>query len=204
MIEINLIEVKKPLQMPIVMGLDLNYINIKGMLLALMILYLPQPLYFNSKFETELSGNQKVVDDLQKNLRDLKKQSRGSKEIQAKIEEFKAQEKRLESRLSAAKEVIKLKKNPMKLLHYISQNIPKDAWIDEIKLERMSDNKDVVRIKGGSESYPSIGIFLENLRNSVFYNPGDPRLADTRTGIDTKLGINVNYFEFVGTIKSYE
>ena len=63
MIEINLLEQKKPFKLPVILGLDLASINYKALLLTGVIYFLPEPLLYND-WGNEIQEKQQVVNSL--------------------------------------------------------------------------------------------------------------------------------------------
>ena len=72
----------------------------------------------------------------------------------------------MNEKLKAVNEVLKLKKNPVNLLLYISKNISTDLWIDKLSITKGG----TLEIQGGSNSYKSIGVFIESLNQSIFFD----------------------------------
>jgi Tfp pilus assembly protein PilN len=61
--------------------------------------------------------------------------------------------------------VLDTKNNPMQMLHYIAKNVPSDVWLTEVKVENS-----LVEIKGNALNYDSIGKFIAQLKDSIFYD----------------------------------
>ena len=197
MIEINLLEKKSTVQLPEIMGIDLAKFNILGLIIGTFLLYVPECTIHESWLSQQ---QEKRVEN--KNLKDqvnkLRKKVTSRGDVDKKIEAFKKQEEKLNQRLDAVKEIIKSRKSPLSLLRYISENIPEDVWVSEITFE----NGTLV-VKGESTSYRSIGVFLTNLQNSVFFKSGNPVLAETNTVTNPSLKRRTEYFLISGAVTKY-
>lgn len=199
MIEINLIEKKAKMQLPVILGMDLNFINWKGLIMAVLISKLGPPLVIGDRLKNEFESVEKKNKDLRAQLKDLQKKSRSKKDIEVAIESYIKEEKILQKRLVAVKEVIKQKKNPWRILHYLSKNIPEDVWLNNLTII-----DDEFTVQGEAKNYPAIGLFLENLERSVFFIKGQPNLEDSKTIENPKFGIRTESFVVKGKIKTYE
>ncbi len=95
----------------------------------------------------------------------LKGSIRGIEKERAKLEDLEKKEKEFSEKSKIVSEVFDRKNNPMKLMKYISENIPRDVWILEISLKN-----EKLKINGYALSFLSINKFLKNLNESVFLN----------------------------------
>jgi Tfp pilus assembly protein PilN len=197
MIEINLIVGKKPFKMPTLMGIDLAVLNLKMLGLAILLSFLPG-MFLEGGREEEITALNDEVATLQSTVNKLDKKADENKTIQEQIDALNRQEKKLAERLGVVKEIIKLKKNPMSVLLYIAKNIPEDVWINSLELK---DN--TIIIKGSALSYKDIGVFVEILKNAIFFNK-DLGMRNSKT-VEAKDGMpRVEEFELGGTIARFE
>ncbi|MFZ4713039.1 MAG: PilN domain-containing protein [Bacteriovoracaceae bacterium] len=197
MIEINLIVGKKPFKMPTVMGIDLGVLNIKMIVLAIILSFVPG-MFLEDGREEEIALINEEINQLQQQLNKLQKKGEGNKSIEEQIEAHAKQEKKLAERLGVVKEIIKLKKNPMNVLLYISKNIPEEVWITSLDITNNNIN-----IKGNAMTYKDIGTFVEILKGSVFFNK-DLSMRNSKT-IEAKDGNpRVEEFELGGTIARFD
>ena len=195
MIKINLLPSKKSAGLPVVLGMDLNLVNFKLLLVAMLLNALPGFIkdYWNGEIKT-------VNEELQaKNneLAALNVKLGGEDSIQKMIDAFTIQETKLKERLGVVKTILKTKKNPSKILYYIAQNIPDDLWLTSVQLNDVN-----ISIKGESISYKSIGLFIENLKNSIFFDKSI-RLASSQTKKDNESGKRTEEFEISGIITKF-
>ena len=196
MIEINLLETKKPFQLPEILGVDLNLLNFKLIILALILSYLPSFL-FAPKWEEEIQGIQKKVRAEDKTLKRLIRETKGQENFKEQIQEFAKQEKKLEEKLAVVKKIIERRKNPMSIMLYLTKNIPENVWL--IKMEIKGDK---IILTGKSDSYPSIGNFIKNLQSSVFFD-ASIRLAKSDTVVEAD-DTRVEKFVIEGNIQRFD
>lgn len=195
MIEINLMEVKKPLRLPIFMGIDLNELNFKFLILFYILSLAPEHFYY-PQFDEMIAAKKAEQMKIKKELQKIQREGRGKENIRRQIEAFVSQEKKLEAKLDVVRSIIKQKQNPRDIMLYITKNIPNDVWLKKVEIK----GKDVL-IEGGSSSYRNIGVFIENLRNSVFFD-SSLHLKGSKTEED-KDGYRTESFEVEGKIKKF-
>ncbi len=197
MIKINLLPKTKKFQMPVILGLDLGKLNIKVLLLFIVFHYIATG-YLTDFFAEKRSALEAEVNELSKERTKLRNENRKYKDIQEQIKELLAQERNLQERKRVVESIILTKKNPRKLLLYISNNIPKDIWIDKlvVKGDRLS-------VEGFALSFKSIRIFMDNLQKSVFF---DRRfeIGKSETVTDEETGARKEKFSISGYVARYE
>lgn len=165
MIEINLSIESKEQSLTKIGGIDLSKINVKGMLIAILLLYIPE-MILTGHFESETEEVNAELATLRTQDRQLKNKVRGLDNIEKQINALKEQEQRLAEKLGVVRQIINKKQNPFNVLKYIADNTPKDIWINELVI---SENLELI-IRGQSQTWKSIGIFLDNLKNSIFFS----------------------------------
>ena len=163
MISINLSTQKKAVDITNVGGLDLSKIKVKFVLIAILISYLPDFVILPS-LEQEREAAQENINTLSAEAAKKKKQVNSLKGFDKQIQQLKRREQQLVEKLELVKTIISKKKNPWKVLEYVAKNIPPEIWLTEIFYE---DDKMV--FKGLSMDYTNQGVFLENLKRSVFF-----------------------------------
>lgn len=165
MIEINLYAGKKPLALTKVAGIDLSLINVKMLLVALVILYVPGMILPDMYLE-EITAAESVNLKLRKESRELAGKVKSLKNYKLQVDALKERENKLAKKIVVVKEIFKKKANPFNVLKYIAENTPRDVWIEELSI---IGNQ--LKITGKAYSYTSIGSFIESLKKSVFFNP---------------------------------
>jgi Tfp pilus assembly protein PilN len=163
MININLSTQKKAVDITNVGGLDLSKIKVKFVLLAILISYLPDFIILPS-LEEERAAAQETINNLTTEANKKRKQVNSLKGFDKQIQQLKRREQQLVEKLELVKTIISKKKNPWKVLEYVAKNIPPEIWLTEIYYE---DDKMI--FKGLSMDYTNQGVFLENLKRSVFF-----------------------------------
>jgi Tfp pilus assembly protein PilN len=197
LIEINLIVGKKPFKMPTLLGIDLATLNLKMIGLAILISFVPG-MFLEGGREEEINAANEDVAQVRQQVQKLEKKVDENKGIQDQVDALNRQEKKLAERLGVVKEIIKLKKNPMNIMLYVAKNIPEDVWIIELDL-----TGNAISIRGQALNYKSIGMFIENLKNSVFFNK-DLIMKSSQTVEKPDTKSRVEQFEIVGTIARFE
>ncbi len=154
-------------------GLDFTKLKIKAVLLAVMLIYVPDfTLYPHwektlEELNQDLQGRNQKLNSLQRKLSE-------SDNLEKQIRELQVQEENLGKKLLAVKQAISEKKNPSALLLYVAKNVPNDLWIKELVIQ-----DGVMRVTGEALNYNSIGTFITNLRSSVFIS--SDKIVETKT-----------------------
>jgi len=164
MIEINLSPSKKSGSIANIAGMDLSLVNVKMVFIALLILFIPEGFLVDF-YDSQIQENNNRVQILNKDFREVSNKVRGLSNIQQQVDALKEQEEKLSQKLNAVKSIINKRSNPFQLLQYVTQNIPEDVWVTHISI-----NDKNLLIKGHSKNWKSIGAFLENLKNSIFFS----------------------------------
>ena len=162
MIKINLSAAQKQADFSNLGGFDFTKLKIKAVLLACVLIYLPD-IFLVSVWEDEFNTKNQELTELQSKSMSLKRKVSQSSTLEKQIRELKAQEENLGKKLTAVKQAISQKRNPANLLLYVSKNMPDDLWIKELVIDG-----ETMLIKGDALSYNSVGNFVNNLRSSIF------------------------------------
>lgn len=197
MIEINLSTTQKAIDLQNVGGVDLSKINVKMVLLALVILYLPD-FYLASMFEEENAAAQARFESLTKERDKLKRQVEGLQEYDKQIQALRRQEQKLKDKLDVVRSILSKRQNPWPILAYVARNIPPEVWLREITF---ANSKLVFR--GMSLDYTPQGVFLENLKKSVFFEKNITYTKSDASSLpeDEK---NLAPFEITATVSRFE
>lgn len=200
MIKVNLLPKKAGVGIPAIAGANLSNLNLKAVLIFGAInLFVPG--IFQNIYEEKLAEISAESKSLNDKIRKLNRELSGKKKLEKAIDQLITQEKNLKRRLGVVKKIIKIKNNPSKILHYLAKNTPKDLWLVSLKVY-VENESNMISIKGESVSYKSIGIFIESLKNSVFFQRG-VRLVNSQTKSDSKTGMRTEEFELVGKITRF-
>ena len=197
MIEINLIPGERAGGESKVLGINFSLINVKMVLFAVIFLYAIEPV-ISMLYEDEikLKEEQRVVS--LKKTRALLTELAGYDDVKKQVEKLENQQKILKEKITVVRKIVDKRQNPFAVLKYIADNTPESVWLVSFKLSGRS-----LTLKGYSQSWKSIGKFIENLKDSIFfsgnvnYKPG----TEMKSEID---GIRVENFELQTTIVSFK
>lgn len=200
MIELNLLEKRQPLRLPVVLGVDLNELNFKLLGVAFFIFYIPE-IFVHSHFEELLTTEQAVVDSLSSEKDKITQEINSNANVKSQLEAYNNQVEKLKERSAQVDEILKIRTNPKKVLEKIARSIPEDLWFDVLSI---NENKDVV-IKGGANSSRSIGEFITVINDSPFFaNSLTPVKQERADDKSEGVGSSFEYFELKGKIKNYD
>lgn len=167
MIELNLSPSKKQGGITNVAGIDLSLINVKMMVIALGIWFIPEP-FLVDMWDAEKASYDKQYQTLNAEFRKLSQKVRGMQNVQKQVDALKEQEEKLAKKLGTVKKIINKRQNPFIILKYIAENIPDEVWLDSIELQDK-----VLILRGYAKKYQDIGSFLNSLKNSIFFQGVD-------------------------------
>lgn len=197
MIEINLSPTKKGASLTNIGGIDLSLINVKMLVVALLVLYVPDG-FIESYYETEIQTEQSIQAELNKEYRELKSRVSGMQNIKKQVDALTDQEEKLARKLEVVKQVINKRQNPFKVFKYVAENIPEGVWLVSLELEETS-----LVMRGYSKNFKNIGKFLENLKNSIFFRK-DITYERPESIPDTVDDVRLEVFEIRANVASFE
>lgn len=174
MIKINLIGIRKKNKLPTVLGIDLNTVNYK-LIVAAYILTLIAESSFQDYIQKENSVYEAQIAELQAQEAKLKEEIGKFDNTRDELEKYNQQVERLRLRSTQVVAIINQKSNPKPALSQISQYMPDDMWIDFLEIK----NDGSLSIKGGSESYVSVGNFIMTVNESPLFE--NINLSETNT-----------------------
>lgn len=163
MIELNLSPSKKSGGIANVAGIDLSHINVKMMVVALLIWFVPEPI-LTDMWDGQKEAFNEHFKRLNNEFRKLQSEVRKMQNVQKQVDALKEQEEKLARKLETVKKIINKRQNPYQVLKYIAENIPADVWVEKIELEERS-----LIIRGYAKKYQDIGSFITSLKNSIFF-----------------------------------
>jgi hypothetical protein len=200
MIEINLIQKRKKIKLPTVMGVDLAKLNIKAIVFALILSY-GATEYVEEEWKVEIQAVRSIVKAKERKLKKLSIELKKNANVKDKLVKFKNQETYLKSRSKQVEKIISKRVNPYKLLERIARNVPEDMWFELLGISEQSK----LRIKGKSFSYTSIGNFITSSNESLYFGKS-LALAKSETKEETHDGqkVRVEEFEMTGDIKVFD
>lgn len=200
MIETNLLEQKKTFKTPTVLGVDLAKINIKMLIVAIILNYVPEH-FLISYFNDQKAAVQTEIDDLNAKIAKLDEELTGTGNLREKLDAFNRQVLKLKERSEQVDQIVRERTNPAKLLEQLAKNTPDDLWLDELVINELKE----ISIKGGAESYKSIGDFLSQSNDSPFFGKS-LTLADSKTNTENAGGREYRRedFEIKGRVSVFD
>jgi len=200
LIETNLLAQKKSFQSATVMGIDLAKINVKMLVLALIILYVPES-FLADYFTEQKAEVQAQIDSLTLEIKKISDELEGTDNLRGKLDAFNRKVQELQKKSEQVDKIVKERTNPSKLLDQIAKNTPEDLWLNELKI---SENKEIL-ILGSSETYKSIGDFMALSNDSPFFGRS-LTLSDSKTTTENNGGKEYRKedFEIKGTISVFD
>ena len=192
MIKVNLLEQKAPFKMPVVLGIDLQDLNVKALIFVGILSFIPE--WFVYPFwEADVKNITEELLGLRKQHAKLKKDLRGNKDIKQRLEAFNKQVTKLQKRSVQVDLILQEKRNPGLLMEKLARRVPKDIWFESFLIEE--DKK--ITIKGGGVLYKSIGDFIANANSAGFFST-PLNLSESKT-VEEEKGTNFRIQEFTIT-----
>lgn len=197
MIKVNLSTLKKPIDLANVGGMDLSKLNVKMVVIAIVLFYVPD-LFIVDGLRESKEARERELDELNQRKLKLEKEVSELKNFDKQIEQLKRREDELAAKLEVVKSIINTKKNPWNILVYVAKNIPPEIWLTEIKYE---GNK--LSFKGLSTDYLNQGVFLENLKKSIFFDK-NISYSKIEAPATSQVGYKLAPFEVSTTISRFD
>ena len=182
MIKINLLEQKKPFKLPTVLGADLSKVNLKAIIVAIVVSYMPSLIIYDDWVNAEKELDEKIS-KLREEGRALNKEVRANKDVEKKLTAFNKQVEDLKERSRRVEQIIQQKTNPKDALERLSRDIEDDMWFTKLVLTKEND----ILIDGISYSFKSISNFLLKANESRFFGK-TLEVVESKTLIETYRG----------------
>lgn len=200
MIKLNLLEKKKPIVLPVVLGVDLNQLNLKMLGISLVIYYMPN-FVIDSMYDSKMEALQSSLAVMEQENAQLAEEIEKEKDIYKQLDDYKKQLERLQTRSVQVDEILKTRTNPRKILEKIARSIPEDVWLDHLEINDVNE----VRISGGSYSPRSVGEFISLVNDSLYFGGTiAPSLQENRREVFDGTSVNYEYFELKGKVINYD
>ncbi len=200
MIELNLLEKKKPLVLPSVLGIDLNTLNLKMIVASIFLYYTPGPIVgfiFDDKV-TEIEASITQVTEANAKLTEVISKNG---DVKSQVEAYKEQVVKLQQRSSQVDEILKARTNPKKVLEKIARSIPEDVWFESLIISE----KNEVTIQGGAYNPRAIGEFITNINDSPYFGGSIvPSMQENRNDVMEGVTTSFEYFELKGKVVNYD
>lgn len=200
MIELNLLEKKEPMRLPVVLGVDLNQINLVMIFIAILVWYIPQA-FVDSYFERRNEDFQNETKMYEEKIAKLKTEIGKNTQIKEMLKAYQEQVEKLKARSSQVDEILKIRTNPKKILEKLARSVPEDLWFDSIRI----NNKDEIFINGGAYTSRSLGEFISLINESPYFagSISPIKQENKQENLDGSM-TSYEVFELKGNIKSFD
>lgn len=197
MIEINLSPKTSKTDLTNVGGFNLSLLNVKLLVIAFVILYVPQPI-LESFYDDKIQEVETEMTILRGDFRKITSRVKELDDIQRQIDQLSSLEKKLEAKIDVVKKIVNKRQNPFKVLKYVAENTPGNLWVTKMEL-----NNSNLKMIGYSMNWQIIGEFIESLKQSVFFDR-DIKYSEP-TDLDKKFeGKTLHTFEINTTVVSFQ
>ena len=199
MIKINLIEQKKPFKMPVVLGVDLSMINIRLIIAAMVVSYMPE-IFLYPDWDNQRGLKENKIKSLNVKLRKIKRKIRKNSKAKLELEAFNLQVEKLKKRRNYVTQIVNLRSNPKKLLERLARDTPTDLWFEYLKIDREKK----IKISGSAFSYKDIGDFIISANESQFFGK-TLSLTNSETKKEKIQGslINLEKYKIEGSVQNF-
>ncbi|MFG1494070.1 PilN domain-containing protein [Halobacteriovorax sp. ZH4_bin.1] len=206
MIEINLLEKKKPIELPVILGVDLNKVNKKSLVIAY-AMYYAMTSYLVPTFKNQNKDIQDQIVQQRTTYNKIKKNVDSYGSLTEVMDAFTKRIEELKSREALVAQVMSKKSNPYKVLRGLSSSLNDDIWFNTLTI----DDKKVIKIEGESISFSSVGDFINNVKELEYFIPRNGFSSETfgmkelKEIQDQLYGENVTLqsFSIEGKVQSY-
>ncbi|AYF43173.1 fimbrial assembly protein PilN [Halobacteriovorax sp. BALOs_7] len=164
MIEINLLEKKKPFELPVVLGVDLNQVNKKSLVIGYLIYYILTG-YVVPGFKDENKEFRAQISQARSEYNKVKKEVDSYGSLNEVMNAFSKRIEELKSREELVAKVMSKKSNPYKVLRGLSSSLNDDIWFNQLSI----DKDRVIKIEGESISFSSVGDFVNNVKELEYF-----------------------------------
>jgi Tfp pilus assembly protein PilN len=199
LIEINLLEQKKPFKLPTILGVDISTLNFKMIFIALLLLKVPD-WFLIEQWAAERKEIEGQVASLRIRYKKIKKElnkNKGKKEL---LKVFNTQIKKLQRRTLQVDKIIKSRTNPRRVLEKMARIVPEDVWFTSLVISE----KDEFSVDGLALSYKSIGNLITLTKESSYFGK-NITLGETTTKM-IPVGskeVRVEKFKIKGVVENY-
>lgn len=200
MIEVNLIERKKGGRPVVVLGVDVRTVNFKLFGLAIILYYAPKN-YLTSMWADEIRRIDNQIEILDAKAKTLSEELKSFDNVKKELEAYNTQIERLRGRSDQVDKILKEKTSPKRLLEVIARSVPADLWFNELVIKEDR----TFELRGGAESYKSIGDLVNSLNETPYFrNSINLANSETKTEVDGSREIRTESFELIGRVESFE
>lgn len=197
MIKINLIEKKKTFKAPIVLGFDFSTFPIKMFIISIIFTQLALS-FFEGHLESISQDVEVVTRELRSKQKKLKKQIKKNEKTVKKLNVFNEKITALKKRGEQVDLIIKTRTNPRHLLEKIARLSPDKLWLNKLTINEARN----IEIVGAADNYTSIGVLIEGLNKTAFFNNG-LQLKDSKTLQEADSRYQIESFVIEGKVRVF-
>jgi Tfp pilus assembly protein PilN len=200
MIELNLLEKKKPFVLPSILGMDLSILNFKMLLVAFVLYYSPN-FIVGQIFDEKMAATQASLDKLTADNAKIKNEVGREGDIKSQYQAYKEQVTKLQNRSNQVDEILKNRTNPKKILEKIARSIPEDLWFTDLSI----NNSNEIAIKGGAYTPRAVGEFITSINDSPYFGGSiTPSRQENKKDVLDGVPTTFELFELRGKIINYD
>lgn len=200
MIELNLLERKEVKKLPIVLGVDLNKINIP-LVVGTIIFYYFSSSYFVTYYEELVAAEEASAAGVKQMNAKIEAEIKSKEGAKKDLEAYSEQIQKAKLRSLQIEEILKTRTNPKKILEVIARTIPDDVSFESLTI----DPNDVISIQGESFDARAIGDFISAVNDTPYF--GGSITPTSQVNSQVNVGgalLRIDTFTLQGTIKNYD
>jgi hypothetical protein len=200
MIELNLLGRKRLTKLPVLLGLDLNKINVP-LVFGALVFYNITPSFLTDYYIKLVASEENNIADAKKTNARLEAEIKSRGDGKRELESYVDQVKKSKVRSMQIEEILKTRTNPKKILEVIARTMPADVSFDSLSI----DSEDNMFIQGQSYASRAIGDFVSAINDTPYFG-GTVILIkqDTAPQVIDGVTSSTEVFELKGKIKNYD
>ena len=201
MIELNLLERKVKVKLPVIAGIDLNYVNIPLVIVAILITG-ASSYYYTSYYEEIIAKEESVGAGIKEQTSKIDAEIKSKEAKKRELEAYIEQVQKARVRSLQIDEIIKTRTNPKKILEVIARTIPDEVTFDTLEITANDD----ISINGESSDPRSIGEFIAAVNDTPYFGGSITPSSQNSVQVDNGSGVftKVDNFSLRGKIKNYD
>jgi Tfp pilus assembly protein PilN len=200
MIELNLLEKKKPLRLPVILGVDLNELNFKVIAFAVLFNYIPE-IFVHNYYEEHIQAENDTLKQLSDQNARINKELGKTADIKEQLNAYNEKVEKLKARSAQVEEILKIQTNPKKVLEKMARSIPDELWFTKLVIN--ADKS--VEFEGGAYNSRSIGEFITIMNDSPYFGSSiTPTKQEAKSQEFDGVVTNFETFTLKGRIKNYD
>jgi Tfp pilus assembly protein PilO len=164
MIKINLVQKKEKYKLPVVLGVDLGKINWKPLIIAVILIQIPD-WTLKSDWQKEKDTIRQSTEKQRKEYNKLRKMNKSNSQLVKMLNALKKRVDEMKVREQQVEKIVKIKTNPKKLLERLARDLPTQVWFDELLIDEAKN----IEVRGGTTTYKDVGVFIENTHQTPFF-----------------------------------